>query len=152
MIEGIVLRQRRQTVDAGQSDGVWGLVVASAHHGRLCRGGQRDDRDWSNHPDATSALLPVGPRYPGRGRDSITVTTFNDAQNYFPPNFNGDASNGINRLYAQLLAAKLNIKSGANGSAVATTIASADSFLATHSAGDWSSLTLAQRNGACQTR
>ena len=38
----------------------------------------------------------------------------------------GDASNGINKLYAQLLAAKLNIANGANGSAVLQTITQAD--------------------------
>ena len=51
-----------------------------------------------------------------------------------------DASNGINKLYAQLLAAKLNIASGANGSAVAATIAAADAFLATNDSLSWASL------------
>jgi hypothetical protein len=43
--------------------------------------------------------------------------------------FSGDPSKPINKLYAQLLAAKLNIANGADGSAVATTIANADTFL-----------------------
>ena len=51
-----------------------------------------------------------------------------------------DASNGINKLYAQLLAAKLNIASGANGSAVAATIAAADAFLANNDSLSWASL------------
>ena len=56
-----------------------------------------------------------------------------------------DASNGINKLYAQLLAAKLNIASGADGSAVSQAITQADAFLATHAAADWQSLSAAER-------
>jgi hypothetical protein len=43
--------------------------------------------------------------------------------------FSGDASKPINKLYAQLVAAKLNIANGASGSAISTTIAQADTFL-----------------------
>ncbi|MGW3208703.1 hypothetical protein [Streptomyces sp. NPDC001135] len=99
---------------------------------------------WSDHAAATTALLPITLGIPG-GSDSIVVTTFAQASKYLPPNFNGNASNGINQLYAQLLAAKLNIKNGANPSAVAGTISGADAFLATHGANDWSTLTAAQR-------
>ncbi len=51
-----------------------------------------------------------------------------------------DPSNGIDKLKAQLLAAKLNIANGADGSSIAGTIAAADSFLATHAEPAWSSL------------
>ena len=57
-----------------------------------------------------------------------------------------DASNGINKLYAQLLAAKLNIAHGASGSAVQSTIASADAFLAQYRASQWDNLNKQQRN------
>jgi len=40
---------------------------------------------------------------------------------------------------------RLNIKSGADGSAVSTTISAADTFLATHNDADWSSLTKTQQ-------
>jgi hypothetical protein len=43
--------------------------------------------------------------------------------------FSGDPSKPINKLYAQLLAAKLNIANGADGSAISTTIQQADAFL-----------------------
>ncbi len=52
----------------------------------------------------------------------------------------GDSYNGINRLYAQLLAAKLNILNGASDLAVDGTIAAADAFLAEHGSDDWASL------------
>ena len=57
-----------------------------------------------------------------------------------------DASNGINRLYAQLLAAKLNIAYGADPTAIATTIAAADNFLAANNSLDWASLSRQNRN------
>lgn len=51
-----------------------------------------------------------------------------------------DASNGINKLYAQLLAAKLNIASGAGGGSIAGTIAAADTFLASNNSLSWAGL------------
>jgi hypothetical protein len=77
------------------------------------------------------------------GAKSINVTTaalavqllsFKGWNNVF------DASNGINKLYAQLLGAKLNIANGASSSAISSTIVAADSFLATHNSTDWNSL------------
>ena len=61
-----------------------------------------------------------------------------EAKNYLDRQ--GNSSNGINRLYAQLLAAKLNILNGACDNAVEGTIAAADSFLAEHGSSDWASL------------
>jgi len=49
--------------------------------------------------------------------------------------------NGITQLYAQLLAAKLNIRNGVSGSAVAATMA-ADKFLANY---DWPGIALPLR-------
>ena len=108
---------------------------------------------WKTHagfgpqPDMVTKLLPIqlGSAVP----KGINVTTaaqavqllrFNGSNNVF------DASNGINKLYAQLLGAKLNIKNGADGSAVASTIAAADTFLATKNSTDWAGLTKTQKN------
>ena len=49
----------------------------------------------------------------------------------------GGSYNGINRLYAQLLAAKLNVLNGACDCAVEDTISAADAFLAVHGSSDW---------------
>jgi hypothetical protein len=57
-----------------------------------------------------------------------------------------DASNGINKVYAQLLGAKLNIASGASNSAVLSTINAADAFLATKNSLDWAGLSKTQKN------
>ena len=55
------------------------------------------------------------------------------------------ASNGINKLYAQLLGTKLNGASGADISSVSATIAAADAFLANNNSLSWSGLSNAQQ-------
>ncbi len=72
------------------------------------------------------------------GEESVAVTNAAEAVNYLDRQ--GQSSNGINRLYAQLLAAKLNILNGACDNAIEDTISAADAFLATHSAEDWDGL------------
>jgi hypothetical protein len=57
----------------------------------------------------------------------------------------GGASNGIAKLYAQLLAAKLNIANGASPDDVAAIILDADAFLAIHDHNDWRTLSKAQK-------
>jgi hypothetical protein len=59
----------------------------------------------------------------------------------------GRPSNGISKLYAQLLGAKLNIAAGAGSGSISSIIAAADAFLATHDWTTWSTgLTTAQKN------
>jgi hypothetical protein len=96
-----------------------------------------------NNPDLVTPLLPIWLGTPG-GLKSIEVTTA--AQAVALLNLSSDASNGINRLYAQLLAAKLNIKSGADPSAVASIISLADAVLAQYNAADWNSLPAQLKN------
>jgi hypothetical protein len=103
---------------------------------------------WKNHagepkkhgfdPDVVTPLLPIRLGTLG-GPKTVTVTTAHQAVLLLQ--FSGQASNGINKLYAQLLGAKLNIASGANPSSIASTINAADIFLATHNSADWSGLT-----------
>ncbi len=57
----------------------------------------------------------------------------------------GKPDNGITKLYAQLLASKLNLASGADNTAVAEAISSADLFLATHNWQDWKTLSVAEK-------
>ena len=103
---------------------------------------------WKNHAgfgpqaDVVTPLLPLWLGTAG-GTKSVHVTTAALAVSLLDRS--GDASNGINKLYAQLLAAKLNIANGASGAAVLQTITQADLFLASHGASDWNSLTSAQR-------
>jgi len=116
---------------------------------------------WKTHlgngpqPDRVSSKLPITLGTVG-GAETVIITKANapeplvvDATGIF--DFQGttstaDASNGINRLYAQLLAAKLNIAYGADPKAIAATIASADAFLADHDSLSWAALPRQQRN------
>jgi hypothetical protein len=60
-------------------------------------------------------------------------------------NVHGKQSNGITKLYAQMLAAKLNIRNGVDPSAISATMAEVDSFLALHNYDDWSALSKPQK-------
>lgn len=100
-----------------------------------------------NNADVVTQYLPIWLGTSG-GAASTQVTTASQAVSIL--SMSGGASNGIVKLKAQLLAAKLNIASGAAGSSVSATIAAADAFLATNSAAAWTSLTnqtKAQVNG-----
>ena len=70
---------------------------------------------------------------------AVQFLSFNGSNNVFA------ASNGINKLYAQLLAAKLNIANGANGSAIASVISAADAFLASNDSLSWAGLSKASQ-------
>lgn len=109
---------------------------------------------WKTHagfgPQA-DMVTPLLPQWLGTagGSKSIQVTSAAQAVQFL--SFRGsnnvfNASNGINKLYAQLLGAKLNIANGADGSVVSAIIAAADAFLANHNSTDWNSLSKAQRN------
>ena len=100
-----------------------------------------------NQGDAITALLP---RWLGTvgGVKSIQVTTAARAVQILSFNTSSISagSNGITKLYAQMLAAKLNVANGANGSTIAAAIAAADAFLATNNEADWAGLTKNQKN------
>jgi uncharacterized repeat protein (TIGR01451 family) len=78
------------------------------------------------------------------GAKSVKVTTAPAAVTLL--SMSGDASNGVNKLYAQELAAKLNIFRGSSPAAVASAIAAADNFLASFNAADWGSLSKTQKS------
>lgn len=107
---------------------------------------------WKTHAgfgpqaDVVTQYLPISLGTSG-GAKSINVTTnlivvriLNLSDAYYGP-----GSNGISKLYAQLLGAKLSIADGADGSPVASVIAAADAYLATHNYLDWDGLSNAQK-------
>lgn len=104
---------------------------------------------WKTHagftgrnPDEVTPLLSVWLGTPvGK---AVNVTTAGQAVGLL--SMSGDASNGINKLYAQLLAAKFNMLRGASGATIATTVAASDAFLNLKNSGDWSTLTKTQKN------
>ena len=98
---------------------------------------------WKTHtgttgrnPDNVTQFLPQWLGNPF-GPKSVQVATAAQAQQLLSMDL-GSASNGIIKLYAQLLAAKLNISRGASGADVASTIGQADSYLTTRDATAWS--------------
>ncbi len=60
------------------------------------------------------------------------------------------SSNGISKLYAQLLAAKLNISNGVDNFSIAGVVYNADQFLGTHNAASWSKLTKSEKSTVLQ--
>jgi hypothetical protein len=97
---------------------------------------------WKNHSglgngnqaDLISKNLPIS-------LGSLQVTTVSQAVEIL----SGMSSNGISKLYAQLLAAKLNIANGASSSTINTYINQADSFLMGKTAASWSTLSKADQ-------
>jgi hypothetical protein len=96
-----------------------------------------------NNKDFVTQFLPILLGNAG-GTKTVSIDDATEAVQYL--SMNGDASNGINKLYAQLLGAKLNIAAGAGFGAISATLTAADAFLATKNASDWASLTRAQKN------
>ena len=98
---------------------------------------------FSPQPDMVSALLPIWLGDEG-GAKSINVTTNLMAVQFLSQHVYGSPENGITKLYAQLLGAKLNIASGAGYMAVSDIIDAADAFLADHNWTDWDALVEAE--------
>ena len=94
---------------------------------------------FSPQPDMVSALLPILLGDAG-GSKSINVTTNAIAVDILSQHVYGKPSNGITKLYAQLLGAKLNIVNGAGYMVVADIIDAADEFLADYDYTDWAAL------------
>ena len=117
---------------------------------RLCTnpdlGCTRTPGFWKNHAglgpqdDVLSQYLPIWLGTAG-GTYSVQVTSAAQAAGILTPS----GSNGILKLRLHLLAAKLNVAAGASPSAISSTIAAADAFLATHSSSSWSSLSATER-------
>ena len=100
---------------------------------------------YGRNPDIVSAYLPIYLGTP-MGDKTVVVSTNKQVVSIMKREGPGGSSNGILKLYAQLLAAKLNIAGangtgiGSDGSCIATAITEADDFLATHNARDWFSM------------
>ena len=100
---------------------------------------------WKTHagfgPQANvvSQYLPIWLGDPG-GTKSILVSDSAIAHDILMKDVYGENSNGITKLYAQLLAAKLNYASGADITDVINAITKADAFLADYNWTDWDSL------------
>lgn len=119
------------------------LIHVRSSYGALTIGYWKTHAGFTgNNDDVVTPLLNIWLGTSG-GTKSVQVTSASQAVTLLQ--MSGDASNGINKLYAQLLAAKLNIANGADGSPISSTIATADTFLATYNADNWSKLSKTQK-------
>jgi len=106
---------------------------------------------WKTHAgfgpqaDVVTPLLPIWLGTAG-GTKSMNVTTAQMAVDILSQKVYGAPKNGITKLYAQLLGAKLNMVSGAEGAEIAAAVAAADAFLATYDYAAWDGLTKDQKN------
>ncbi|MBU0985436.1 MAG: hypothetical protein KKA42_16300, partial [candidate division Zixibacteria bacterium] len=130
--------ESNRTIDAG-------LVVSEQ------TGCTRTIGYWKTHAgtkrhgvDAVTPLLPIwlGTE---NGDKSVEITTAREAVAVLGQKTLGRPWNGITKLYAQLLAAKLNMAAGASGDAVSGVVADADSFLAEHSWKSWNGLSWTEK-------
>jgi len=105
---------------------------------------------WKNHSgmgpqdDLVTQYLPIWLGTPD-GPKSVNVTDAAMAFDILSQVITVGSLDGITKLRAQLLAAKLDIASGTDGTVVAEVIDLADAFLADHEPADWSSLDEATR-------
>ena len=108
---------------------------------------------WKTHAGFTGRnadrVTQYLPKSLGAGGGKTVVVT-SAAQAVGLLSMSGDASNGVNKLYAQELAAKLNLAHGSSSTAVASTLTASDAFLVLYNAGDWSSLSKTQKNSVNQ--
>lgn len=129
------------TLDPGEHDPTWDAGL----HRLPMTGCTRTIGYWKNHAgfgpqdDMVTALLPIW-LGDDDGDESLAVTDAATAVAVLEMRTYGRPNNGITKLYAQLLAAKLNVAAGADGSAVADVVDAADDFLAAHDWSAWSGL------------
>ncbi len=120
-------------VDMTWAVGIWKIPVPE--------GCTRSKGYWKNHAglgpqeDMVTALLPI---HLGSADSAAAmgVTDARTAVDILQMQTYGAPSNGITKLYAQLLAAKLNIAAGADGADADAVITEADLFVGNH---DWQS-------------
>lgn len=101
---------------------------------------------YGHNLDVVSAHLPIS-------LGALVVSTNTQVVDIMSRVGTGGSSNGILKLYSQLLAAKLNIIGAGNTAGLGSdpgcvndAIAAADAFLQTHNADSWAGLTKSERN------
>lgn len=110
---------------------------------------------WKTHAgfgpqaDVVTQYLPIWLGEAG-GDHSMQVTTAAMAVDVLKMKTYGAPKNGITKLYAQLLGAKLSIADGASGGAIADEITQADALLAMYDWTDWKSLSKSMQNDILQ--
>lgn len=134
-------------LDAGEADMTWdaGIHLITFDGCTLTIGFWKTHAGFGPQDDVVTPLLPIWLGDAG-GSNSILVSDAATAVDILKMDVYGTESNGITKLYAQLLGAKLNIANGANGASVGNTINNkADPFLADHYWTDWDTLSSSEQ-------
>lgn len=97
---------------------------------------------WKTRPHEAHLAANLPQTLGDAGPGQVVVTTVSQAQTILKIPV---ASNGIDKLKAQLLAAKLNGATSADP-VIGSTVAAADAFLATHPSSSWSSLSGSEKS------
>ncbi len=132
-------------LEGGEADSTWdaGIYLPEEHCTRTI--GYWKTHDGSGpQEDVVTPLLPIWLGTAG-GTKSIDVTNTTISHDILSQDVYGSPKNGITKLYAQLLGAKLNAANDADITLIADIIADADAFLAMYDWNDWDSLTKAQK-------
>lgn len=134
------------TLDAGETDLTIdaGLFVVGQPGCSLTIGFWKTHAGFGPQADVVTPLLPILLGDAG-GMKTVNVNSAAMAVSILQMKDYGGGKNGIAKLYAQMLGAKLNLANGADGSDIAAAIADADEFLATHNHLDWTSLSKSQK-------
>jgi hypothetical protein len=138
-----------QTVDTGTVDLIWAAGMYRLEEDSGCT---RSKGYWKNHAglgpqdDMVTDLLPIwlGDAAVDTAK-GLAVTDAQMAVDVLQMHTYGAPYNGIAKLYAQLLAAKLNIANGANADDIEDYLTMADDFLTGYSWMSWENLDEDQR-------
>jgi hypothetical protein len=116
-----------------------GLYVMAAESCTYSKGYWKNHAGFGPQDNVVTPLLPI---WLGNddGDKGIPVTDSAIAVDVLVMKTYGYPSNGFAKLYAQLLAAKLNVANGADDSEIADYISTADDFLSNYDWNDWDSL------------
>jgi hypothetical protein len=130
------------TLDAYEEDMSWDAGMYRSEPPQ--EGCTRTIGYWKTHAgfgpqeDAVTQLLPI--TLGSGGGKSLVVSTAQIAVDVLTMKTYGKNNNGITKLYAQLLGAKLSIAAGADDSDVASAISAANDFLHDYDWNDWDGL------------
>ena len=126
------------TLEAGESDMTHdaGIFLREMGGCTLTIGFWKNHAGFGPQDDVLSQFLPIWLGTDG-GSKSLYVDNAAMAVDILKMKTYGKPSNGITKMYAQMLGAKLNMASGADYSAISTEIADADEFLADNDWTDW---------------
>jgi hypothetical protein len=134
-------------LEGGETDLTWdaGLYLWEPDGCTLTIGFWKTHGGFGPQADVVTQYLPIWLGDAG-GLKSFFVDNGVFAHDILMRDVYGNNKNGITKLYAQMLGAKLNIAAGADMSAVSATIAAADAFLANYDWTDWDSLSKAMKS------